>query len=83
MLSTLKNNIFGYIGNPNVKRDGVQQNFTAEEVKEYAKCMRSPSYFAKKYLKVISLDEGLVPFDLYDYQENMFDHFRSNRFSIV
>lgn len=83
MSSTLKNNIFGYLGNPNVKRDGVQQNFTAEEVKEYAKCMQSPAYFAKKYLKVISLDQGLVPFEPYNYQEKMFDHFKSNRFSIV
>ena len=72
-----------YLGNINVKRDGVQHNFTEEEVKEYLKCSKDPVYFCKKYLKVISLDEGLVSFDLYPYQEKMFDHFNSNRFSIV
>ena len=77
------NPIDGYNGNPNVKRDGIEQNFTKEEVTEYAKCMKDPCYFARKYVKVISLDQGLVPFDLYPYQEQMFNHFRKNRFSIV
>ncbi len=72
-----------YLGNINVKRDGVQHNFTEEEVKEYVKCRKDPVYFCKKYLKVISLDDGLVPFDLYPYQEKMFEHFNNNRFSIV
>jgi len=45
--------------------------------------MDDPIYFAKKYCKVISLDKGLVPFELYPYQEKMFDHFNDNRFSIV
>jgi len=83
MSLSLKNNTAGYLGNPNVKRDGIEQNFTKDEVTEYAKCMQDPAYFARKYIKVISLDEGLVPFDLYPYQEKMFKHFRDNRFSIV
>ena len=78
-----KNRKTSYLGNPQVKRDGIIQNFTAEEVAEYAKCMRSPEYFAEKYVKVINLDTGLVPFDLYPYQRKMFNHFRYNRFSIV
>jgi len=77
------NNTEGYLGNPNVKRDGVQQNWTQEQINEYARCMKDAAYFAKKYLKVISLDEGLVPFELYPYQEKMFEHFNDNRFSIV
>ena len=72
-----------YLGNPNVKRDGVQQNFTAAEVEEYVKCMRDPIHFAEKYVKVISLDEGLIGFKPYPYQEKMFQHFNANRFSIV
>lgn len=72
-----------YLGNINVKRDGVQHNFTEEEIKEYIKCSKDPVHFCKTYLKVISLDEGLVPFSLYPYQEKMFDHFNDNRFSIV
>ena len=72
-----------YLGNINVKRDGIQQQWTEEQVVEYAKCMKDPSYFARTYVKIISLDKGLVNFDLYPYQENMFDHFNDNRFSIV
>ena len=83
MQQTLKNNEFGYLGNPNVKRDGVQTSFTKQEIVEYQKCMQDPAYFAVKYVKIISLDEGLVPFDLYPYQEGMFKHFQENRFSIV
>src|SRR6056300_1709170 len=45
--------------------------------------MKSPSYFAKKYCKIISLDKGLVKFDLYPYQEKMFEAFNEHRFNIV
>ena len=79
----IKNNEFGYLGNPSVKRDGVVSDFSKEEIVEYKKCMDDPAYFARKYIKIISLDEGLVPFDLYPYQEKMFKHFNKNRFSIV
>jgi hypothetical protein len=82
-IQTLKNNEFGYNGNPLVKRDGVEQSFTKDELEEYIRCMHDPAYFARKYVKVISLDKGLVPFDLYPYQEKMFSHFNENRFSIV
>jgi hypothetical protein len=80
---TLKNSEFGYNGNPLVKRDGVEQSFTQDELSEYIRCMNDPAYFARKYVKVINLDRGLVPFDLYPYQEKMFNHFNENRFSIV
>jgi len=75
--------ISGYNGNSQVKRDGVTHNFTKEEVSEYKRCMEDPIHFAKNYVKVINLDKGLVPFDLYPYQEKMFEHFNDNRFSVV
>ena len=55
----------GYNGNSLVKRDGITHNYTPDEIGEYKKCMKDPVYFAKKYVKVINLDKGLVPFDLY------------------
>ena len=82
-MQRIKNNEFGYLGNPNVKRDGVETSFTKEEVLEYRKCMKNPAYFAKKYVKIIALDKGLVPFELYPYQRKMFKHFNDNRFNIV
>jgi hypothetical protein len=73
----------GYLGNNLVKKDGTQDSFTKEEVDEYVKCMSDPIYFARKYVKVINLDEGLVEFNPYPYQEEMFKNFSNNRFNIV
>lgn len=78
-----ENSSVSYLGNANVKRDGVEQEWTREEINEYARCLRDPVYFAENYIKVISLDDGLVPFNLYPYQRDMFHHFNDNRFSIV
>ena len=72
-----------YLGNSNVKRDGVLQVWTPELLHEYKRCMDDPIYFAEEYVKVISLDDGLVPFKLYPYQKQMFGHFNEHRFSIV
>lgn len=83
MLQMILNEKESYLGNPQVKKDGVIQQWTNAEVQEYAKCMHNPAYFAKTYCKIISLDRGLVPFDLYAYQEEMFKSFNENRFSIV
>ena len=72
-----------YLGNPNVKRDGIVQEWTQDLVKEYARCMSDPVHFAENYCKVISLDRGLVPFKLYPYQRDMFEVFNEHRFNIV
>ena len=72
-----------YLGNPNLKKVGVPINFTQEQIKEYLKCKADPVYFAKTYCKIVSLDEGLVPFKLYDFQEDMVRRFHSNRFNIA
>ena len=72
-----------YLGNPNVRGADVEHPWTTEELVEYKKCLDDPVYFAKEYCKIIHLDEGLVPFNLYPYQEKMFEQFEDNRFSIV
>ena len=72
-----------YLGNINVKRDGIVQEWTQDLVQEYARCMTDPAYFARKHCKIISLDQGLVPFELYPYQEKMFEAFNEHRFNIV
>ena len=72
-----------YLGNPNVRGADVEHPWTKEELKEYKKCLDDPKYFTKEYCKVIHLDKGLIPFDLYPYQETMFDSFTDHRFNIV
>ena len=54
-----------------LKRTNVPINFTEDQIQEYLKCKADPVYFAKNYIKIVSLDEGLVPFSLYDFQEEM------------
>ncbi len=71
-----------YLGNPNLKKANVAQEWTKEEVEEYTKCMKDPIYFIQQYIKIVSLDEGLVPFTLYDFQKEMVGTFHNNRFTI-
>ena len=71
-----------YLGNPNLKKANVSQAWTEEEIKEYGRCMKDPIYFIKKYIMIVSLDEGLVPFDMYDFQKEMVGTFHNNRFTI-
>ena len=73
----------GYLGNPNLKAEGVNINFTEDQIKEYMKCSQDPEYFIKKYIKVVSLDDGLVPFNLYDYQKEIVERIHNNRFVIA
>ena len=70
-----------YLGNPNLKRANVQIEFTPEQIQEYARCMEDP-YFIENYIKIVSIDEGLVPFSLYPFQRDMVQTFHTNRFSI-
>ena len=72
-----------YLGNPNLKKANVAQNFTKKEVAEVIKCAEDPVYFIKTYIQIVSLDEGVVPFDLYDFQEEMVGKFHENRFNIA
>ena len=71
-----------YLGNPNLKKANVAQEWTKEEIKEYALCMKDPIHFIQNYIKIVSLDEGLVPFKLYDFQKEMVGTFHKNRFTI-
>ena len=71
-----------YLGNPNLKKANVAQNWTKKELVEYQKCMDSPQYFIENYVKIVSLDEGLVPFKMYDFQKEMVGTFHNNRFTI-
>ena len=71
-----------YLGNSNLKAAGVNVNFSPEQIEEYIKCAQDPLYFIKNYVKIVSLDKGLVPFQPYDYQEEMIQTIHENRFVI-
>ena len=73
----------GYLGNPNLKEVGTKIEFTKEQIEEYIKCSNDPVYFIKKYIKIVTLDKGLEPFELYDYQENIVNTIQNNRYVIA
>ena len=71
-----------YLGNPLLKKANVSVEFTKEQIQEYQKCMEDPVYFIETHMKIVSLDEGLVPFKMYDFQQDMVKTFHENRFTI-
>ena len=71
-----------YLGNPLLKKANVQQEFTKEQVLEFIACKNDPVYFAKQHVKIVSLDEGLVGFKPYDFQEKLIRNFHQHRFNI-
>ena len=71
-----------YLGNPNLKKANVAVEFTQEQVIEFIKCKEDPVYFAKNYIKIVSLDEGEIPFNMYKFQEKLIQNFHNNRFNI-
>jgi len=72
-----------YLGNPNLKKANVSYPFTPEQVEEFVKCSQDPVYFIQKYIKIISLDKGLIPFEMYDFQVDMTRKFHAERFNIA
>ena len=71
-----------YLGNPLLKSAHVPQDWTEEEVGQYIRCQQDPLYFVNEFIKIVSLDEGLIPFDIRDYQEEMINKFHNERFVI-
>jgi hypothetical protein len=75
-------NDVGYLGNQNLKKLGVELQYTEEQVTEIVKCAEDPVYFIRTYMKIVNVDEGLVPFEMWNFQEDMVRTFHENRFSI-
>ena len=72
-----------YLGNPNLKKVGTEIQFTKHQIQEYLKCKEDPVYFAMNYIKIISLDEGIVPFKMWDFQQELIESFHEHRFNIA
>ena len=71
-----------YLGNPNLFKAHTKKEYTQSEIIEIDKCMNDPVYFIRTYTRIVNIDQGLVPFKMYDFQEKMVDTFHNNRFSI-
>jgi len=69
----------GYNGNANLKKKGIEIEWTEEKIQEFVKCAKDPSYFAEKYINIVHVDHGLIPIKLYDYQREIIDKITNNR----
>ena len=71
-----------YLGNPLLKKANTQIEFTEAQVIEFLKCKEDPVYFAENYIKIVNVDEGLVPFNMYPFQRKLIENFHNYRFNI-
>ena len=72
-----------YRDNILLKKVGVKVEYTQEQIDEYIKCKNDPIYFAKNYIKIVNVDEGLINFSMWPFQEEMITLFANNRFVIT
>jgi len=71
-----------YLGNPLLKKSNVPVEWTKDQILEYQNCMKDPLYFISNYIRIVSLDEGLVPFKMFPFQKEMVGTVHNNRFTI-
>jgi len=72
-----------YRDNPLLKKAGVQIKYSQEQVEEFLNCAKDPVYFAQHYIKIVNVDRGLMPFEMWDFQKEMIKLFHENRFVIT
>lgn len=66
-----------------IKRANAPVELDAQKIKELVKCKNNPAYFIKTHIKVLHPIKGIIPFTLYDYQEDLINLFNTNRRVIV
>ena len=71
-----------YLGNPNLKKANTVIEFSEDQILEFVKCKNDPVYFAKNYVRIVTLDHGLQPFKMYPFQEKLIRNFHDHRFNI-
>lgn len=72
-----------YKNKEGILRANIQNKpFTNLQKIEWIKCALDVVYLTRKYVKIISIDEGIIPFNLYDYQEELLHLYQNNRFVI-
>lgn len=74
-----RNTTGGYNGNVNLKKARKELSWTPEQILEMRKCKKDPIYFAEKYIKIVHVDDGLIPIRLYDYQKEIIQKISSKR----
>lgn len=72
-----------YKKRPGLKAAGVKLNFTQQQLNEYILCSQDPIYFIKTYCRIVHIDRGVIPFELYDFQENFINTMHNNSKTVL
>ena len=72
-----------YLNNINLPRAGLKHNWTLDMVEEFKRCSEDSIYFAEKYIKIVHVDKGFIPIELYDYQKEIIRNTYEVRNNIV
>jgi hypothetical protein len=72
-----------YLGNSNLKKQGVEIEWTPDMVQEFVKCSSDPIYFSEKYIQIVHVDHGLIPISMYDYQKEIVQKVTDHRRTCV
>lgn len=76
-------NFKGYHGSSTIKRSGVPIEWTQDRIQEYVKCSQDPIYFGETHMKIVNVDQGLMTIPLYDYQKEIINTAKDNRFTVA
>jgi hypothetical protein len=68
---------------PDETVDDFEQYSEQRRKEEIVKCALSFEYFATKYLKILHIQHGLLPFILYKYQRRVIKEYDKHRFTII
>jgi hypothetical protein len=70
------------MGNKNLVGRYDEFQYTQEQLVEIAKCSKDPIYFIEKYVKIVSIDDGIIPFKLWGFQRRLINAIHKNRFTV-
>lgn len=76
------NRLIGHKGRKDLRGENEIIEYTAEQEFELLQCMNDPVYFIKKYVKIVHVDRGFIPFEMYPFQEEIIRTVHENRFVI-
>lgn len=69
--------------NPYIKKANTETEYTPEQIQELKRCMSDPIHFIKNYVMIQHPTDGVVKFELYDYQEDMVTNYATHRNNIA
>ena len=72
-----------FAGNPNLRDANEPISMEPWQLLEIQKCVRDPIYFANKYVKITTKDDGIQLFKTWDFQSDLIKTMKDNRFVIA